>query len=95
MDERSTLISLSPATSTRILRAIFGATMLLAAACGRAAGPTPVEDPPSRFAPVELAASIGELPTRDVKPPGDDTDEPPGELPVITIDDPSDDERRQ
>ena len=34
-------------------------------------------------------------PTRDVKAPGDDTHEPPGELPVITIDDPSDDERRQ
>jgi hypothetical protein len=93
MDERSTPIS--SATSTRILRAIFGVTMLLATACGRAAGPTPVEDPPSRFAPVGLAASIGELPTGDVKPPTDDTDEPPGELPVITIDDPGDDEARR
>ena len=95
MDERSTPISLSPATSTRILRAVLGATMLLATACGRAAGPTPVEDPPSRFAPVELATSIGELPTLNVKPPTDDTDEPPGELPVITIDNPADDETRR
>jgi hypothetical protein len=89
MDARNTPVTAGTSACTRrsILR-----TMLLPTVAGlQASGFAALDGLLLRSAPMGVFA---EAETRDIKPSGDDTDEPPGELPVIVVDDPADDDRR-
>lgn len=89
MNARNT--SVTAGTSARTRRSILRTMLLLTVAGLQASGFAAIEGLPLRSAPMGVVAEAG---PRDIKPSGDDTDEPPGELPVIVVDDPANDDRR-
>jgi hypothetical protein len=92
MTARNTPVCTGTGTLTR--PSMLLATLLGATACSGATRNATLENPELRSASGPVLAQVASTGTRDIKPPGDDTDEPPGELPdvvVDTIDDDDDD----
>jgi hypothetical protein len=90
MTARNTPVCTATGTLTR--RSMLLAMLLGATACAGTNRNATLEDPQLRSASGPVLAQVASTGTRDIKPPGDDTDEPPGELPDVVVDTIDDDD---